>query len=670
VRYIGSILLLLGATSFAIFSEENTFRAKTYVPSPSSVPSPSLKGNYPKVTDISLIFIGKNEKIKLSEVEDDLRKNKGGDYDPSRVANDTERLLKTGKYSFVKVFVSHESIEVGGILIRRAVALQINKGERKEPYYGDPIIAYINNSRLRLAPKKLNGIPLGNGQDQEKDVDDYITLGSLLSETVWKEVELVRDKDQGRLSSDSFNESIAKLRKEAVICLARQKINKKILESSSFQVPDYEFDKEERQVVNEKHGGDRQQLGLRLEAEGKTMLDWKHNVHSALIDARVNKFLSEKGISITTDQIEQCLSFEGNISDYIWGYSPKHNKNTSGVVLDIPEYMPDDYIVISTSSGDSAFIAKANQDEFIVDAIGIFGNQFTPDAIIRSEVLFAPGEAFRPELMKQSCESLLGLGLFSSIKAFYTELDVPGRKGMCINVEENDSLKQRNVAEINIPEGTKEIESGKYCIFTKAKEIKLPSSVNKIGNKGFAFCRLVTNVVIPEATKSIGNMAFYNCNGITDVKLPDGLQEIGNYAFGYCGLTNAIVTQNMTNPVSAYAGCRNLRIYTVSGKNSLFSALDGVLYSKDKTLLIRFPPKYRNATYIVPETCTAIEKSAFDEAPALTNLVVANSVTNIGKDAFGGVTNKGSIVLPVSLRKTDKSYIGIWKRDVVREAAE
>jgi len=664
VRCIKSILLILGSTSFAVLSAEDTPHAKTCVPSPSSTV------DYPKINNISIISISKDTKIKLGDVADKLRSNNGANYDRNSIIKDENSLLETGEYSYVKIFASNDAVADGVGGIRLAVALQENKEENKKSIHGDPIIALINNSRLRLAPKKLNGIPLGNGQYQEKDVDDGITIGSVLSETVWKEVELVRDKDQGRLSSDSFNESIAKLRKETVISLARKKIHKKILESSSFQVPDYEYDKEEHRKLREKYGGDRNLLGLTLEAEGKTMLDWKQNVHSALIDARVNKFLSEKGISITTDQIEQCLSYVDNISDYIWGLYPLQNKNISAVVLEIPEYLPDDYLVITANGGKTAFIEKANSNEFIVDAIGIFGNRFTPDAIIRSEVLFAPGEAFRPELMQQSCESLLGLGLFSSIITFYTELDVPGRRGMCINAEENDSLKERNVAEINVPEGTKEIEPGKYCIFTKAKEIKLPSSLNKIGNKGFAFCRQATNVVIPEATKSIGNMAFYNCNGITDMKLPDGLQEIGNYAFGYCGLTNAIVTQNMTNPVSAYAGCRNLRSYTVSGKNSLFSALDGVLYSKDKTLLIRFPPKYGNATYIVPETCTAIGKSAFDEAPALTNLVVANTVTNIGKDAFGGVTNKGSIVLPDSLRKTDKSYIGIWKRDVVREAAE
>jgi hypothetical protein len=669
VRYIGSILLLLGATSFAIFSEENTFRAKTYVPSPSSVPSPSLKGNYPKVTDIPLIFIGKNEKIKLSEVEDDLRKNKGGDYDPNRVANDTERLLKTGKYSFAKVFASHESIEAGGILIRRAVALQLNKAERKEPHYGDPIIATLNNRSLKLASKKLNAIPVVAEKDQEKDVDDYISLGSLLSETVWKEVELVTDKDQGRLSSDSFNESIAKLRKEAVISLARKKINKKILESSSFQVPDYEYDKEERRVVHEKYGGDWQQLGLTLEAEGKTMLDWKQNVHSALIDARVNKYLSAKGISITTDEIEQCLSFVDNISDYIWGFYPLQNKNISGVVLEVPEYMPDDYLVISTIRGESAFIEKANQDEFIIDKIAIGGNQVIPDAIIRSEVLFAPGESFNPDLIKQICESILGLGLFCCIKASYEETDVQGRKKLVIVVDELDSLKQRNVAEIIVPEGTKEIEPAKYCLFTKAKEIKIPSSVNKIGNKAFAFCRVATNINIPDNIKSIGNMAFYNCNGITDMKLPDSLQEIGYSSFAYCGLTNAVVTQNMTNPVSAYYGCRNLRTYTVSEANTLFSAIDGVLYSKDKTRLIRFPPSYSKGTYIVPKTCTSIEKYSFESAPNLTNLVIPNNVTNVGKDTFYGLTNKGSVVLPEHLFQKNLHHMWIAP-DVVRDAAE
>ncbi|MBO7723454.1 MAG: leucine-rich repeat domain-containing protein, partial [Thermoguttaceae bacterium] len=72
----------------------------------------------------------------------------------------------------------------------------------------------------------------------------------------------------------------------------------------------------------------------------------------------------------------------------------------------------------------------------------------------------------------------------------------------------------------------------------------------------------------------------------------------------------------------------------VSHDNPTYSSIDGVLYSKDGTKLIRFPPASKKNTFQVPDSVTSIENSAFRGCTSLTKLTIPNSVTSIGGFAF------------------------------------
>ena len=134
----------------------------------------------------------------------------------------------------------------------------------------------------------------------------------------------------------------------------------------------------------------------------------------------------------------------------------------------------------------------------------------------------------------------------------------------------------------------------------------------------------VTKAAIPSAiggvsVTGIKASAFGDCGSLTAVTIPAGVTSIGENAFSGCGSLTAV---------------------TVNSGNPAFSSRDGVLFNKNKTILICCPAG-KTGTYGIPGSVTSIEDWAFDRCGKLTGLTIPGSVTDIGRFAFdrcGGLT--------------------------------
>lgn len=73
---------------------------------------------------------------------------------------------------------------------------------------------------------------------------------------------------------------------------------------------------------------------------------------------------------------------------------------------------------------------------------------------------------------------------------------------------------------------------------------------------------------------------------------------------------------------------------TVDDRNPVYADLDGVLFSKDLTVLHRYPQGKKGERYVIPESVTSIERDAFSECDFLTDVEVPGSMTTIGDEAF------------------------------------
>ncbi|MBQ8015477.1 MAG: leucine-rich repeat protein [Clostridia bacterium] len=142
---------------------------------------------------------------------------------------------------------------------------------------------------------------------------------------------------------------------------------------------------------------------------------------------------------------------------------------------------------------------------------------------------------------------------------------------------------------------------------------------------------------IPESVTIIYEYAFKNCNNLTNVTIPNGVTNIGNGAFSECyGLVSIAISNAVTNiGDTAFYKCNSLRSITVDEANEYYSSDEhGVLFNKNKTLLIQYPAGNERTDYAVPDSVTTIGALAFNSSAKLTGITISDSVTSIGQGAF------------------------------------
>lgn len=112
--------------------------------------------------------------------------------------------------------------------------------------------------------------------------------------------------------------------------------------------------------------------------------------------------------------------------------------------------------------------------------------------------------------------------------------------------------------------------------------------------------------------------AFDGNNYVRNLTLPAYLSEIpGGFLDGNTEITNIYVSAN----------------------NTSFTSVNGVLFDKDETTLIRYPNGKGSQNYTIPNTVKTIAYRAFANQTNLYTIRMGNSLESIGAYAFTGCTN-------------------------------
>ena len=142
-------------------------------------------------------------------------------------------------------------------------------------------------------------------------------------------------------------------------------------------------------------------------------------------------------------------------------------------------------------------------------------------------------------------------------------------------------------------------------------------------------------VVIPESVEhegttysvtSIGEKAFYDCDDLTSVTIGNSVTSIGRDAFLYCyGIKSVHITD-----IAAWC---NIEF----GANPLYYAHHLYLNGEEVKDLV------------IPNSVTSIGNDAFGGCSGLTSVTIPNSVTSIGAYAFSGCSGLTSVTIPNSV---------------------
>ena len=208
-----------------------------------------------------------------------------------------------------------------------------------------------------------------------------------------------------------------------------------------------------------------------------------------------------------------------------------------------------------------------------------------------------------------------------------------------------------------VASGTETI--GEYAFFhSKVQTIFLPDTVSTIGDYAFYYAGELSSINFPAALTSIGDSAFFACQSLTAVDIPATITQIGE---------------------SAWAACTSLPAITVAAENPNYTAVDGVLYTKDMTVLKVYPFAKSGVTFTVPDSVVELEAyafagmqsidgcaslraigdSAFYSCTALKSLPDAPKLETIGERAFYSCKALTSLSFPDSMRSIGE-YAFAW----------
>ncbi len=174
--------------------------------------------------------------------------------------------------------------------------------------------------------------------------------------------------------------------------------------------------------------------------------------------------------------------------------------------------------------------------------------------------------------------------------------------------------------------------------------------VTAIGARAFQGCSGVTSVIIPEGVTRIGERAFWDCSGLSFVILPDSVTSIGDHAFYECtGLTAVAIPAGVTSiGDQAFSCCTVMTSIAVAPDNPAYSSVDGILFDKDRALLIQCPAG-KSGPVAIPAGVAGIGHHAFYECTGVTAITIPEGVTSIGDRAFWECTALASVTIPASV---------------------
>ena len=175
-------------------------------------------------------------------------------------------------------------------------------------------------------------------------------------------------------------------------------------------------------------------------------------------------------------------------------------------------------------------------------------------------------------------------------------------------------------------------------------------SITKIPDRMFQGCSVLTSIKMPLSLKTIGNEMFADCISLTSITLPDSLVTLAGSAFNNCvSLPELLIPAGVVSGLG-YAtfcsGCKKISKVIVAEGNTAYSSLDGVLYNKDKTTILRYPCGNPASLFSFPNTIAEVGVGAFESSTYLASIQMTENLRVIKNTAFKGCTALTSVNIP------------------------
>lgn len=187
------------------------------------------------------------------------------------------------------------------------------------------------------------------------------------------------------------------------------------------------------------------------------------------------------------------------------------------------------------------------------------------------------------------------------------------------------SWASENITKIqNLYMGRNIIGTSPFQKMTTLSHVTIGENVTTIGEKAFSGCYALREITLPNSITSIGDYAFYDCR-LSEITIPNSVISIGDYAFAENYFTNKITLGDSVATIGAYAFCH--------ADPEIWSEEDDLNEDEDEETEVDLS-RYLTEL-VIPNSVTSIGKNAFWGYSKLATLTLGASVSSIGEDAFG-----------------------------------
>jgi len=215
------------------------------------------------------------------------------------------------------------------------------------------------------------------------------------------------------------------------------------------------------------------------------------------------------------------------------------------------------------------------------------------------------------------------------------------------------------VDKIVIGDGVTSIDFPIFADWANVKSVTIGRSLSHIESSAFEGCSHLEEFIVkgnPNFSvidgvlfdKSATTLMIFPTGKVGSYDIPAGVETIADNAFTRCQLTSMSIPESLSSiPSGAFRTCWLLTKLEVDENNKYYTAVDNVLFNKEKTALVHISCGMNRTSYTVPDGVESVD--SFYMCHSISSVTLPDSVTTIGNFTFHDCDYMNTVNVPASV---------------------